>query len=117
LGGNTFEFYSNTLRAASRQRLRLETELRKALRHHALEVYYQPKRRLSTGLIDSVEALVRWNHPERGLIPPAEFVPLAEDNGLIVEIGEHVLNAACQQAQAWQQQGLGRIKLAVNLSA
>src|SRR5690606_25573898 len=62
-------------------------------------------------------ALVRWNHPERGLILPTEFVPIAEDSGLIVEIGEHVLNVACQQAQAWQQQGLGRIQVAVNLSA
>ncbi|RMF20132.1 MAG: diguanylate cyclase, partial [Gammaproteobacteria bacterium] len=90
LGGNTFEFYSKMLQNLSSQRLELESELRKALQRNELEVYYQPKLNARTRLVESVEALVRWHHPERGLISPAEFVPVAEECGLIAEVGELV---------------------------
>src|SRR5690554_2936185 len=117
LGGNKYQFYSRSLKALSMQQLTLETELRKALQSNALEVYYQPKLQLANNRIESVEALVRWHHPTRGLIPPAEFVPLAEESGLIAEVGAQVLHTACRQARAWLDEGLGRIRVAVNLSA
>ncbi|WP_369600000.1 EAL domain-containing protein [Hahella sp. SMD15-11] len=117
LGGNTFEFYSKMLQNLAGQRLSLESELRKALARNELEVYYQPKLNVRTQMIESVEALVRWHHPERGMISPAEFVPVAEESGLIMEIGEQVLRQACAQAVRWADQGLGDIRVAVNLSA
>lgn len=117
LGGNKHQFYSHALKALFMQQLTLETELRKALQSNGLEVYYQPKLQLANDRIESVEALVRWRHPTRGVIPPAEFVPLAEESGLIAEVGAQVLYSACRQAQAWQEAGLGQIRVSVNLSA
>ncbi len=116
LGGNTFQFYNDSLQACTVERLQLENQLRKAVDEGQLEVYYQPKLDLRDGQIHAAEALVRWNHPQRGLVPPAEFIGLAEENGLIVPIGEFVLQQACQQAQAWRQSGLADIRVSVNLS-
>ena len=80
-------------------------------------LHYQPKINLETGAITGVEALIRWPHPERGLVPPAQFVPIAEDCGLIVPIGQWVLREACRQARAWQKAGLPPVPVAVNISA
>ncbi|MCX7289611.1 EAL domain-containing protein, partial [Janthinobacterium sp.] len=98
-------------------RMRLETGLRQALSAQQLLLHYQPKYALASGRIIGAEALVRWHHPQHGMIPPAEFIPLAESTGLVVQVGEWVLEAACAQAQAWKLAGLPPIRLAVNVSA
>jgi EAL domain-containing protein (putative c-di-GMP-specific phosphodiesterase class I) len=101
----------------AQQRLALERDLRLAIERGELEVYYQPKVDISTGRVAGMEALLRWNHPEKGLIPPATFIPLAEETGLIIQIGEFVLKEACKVNRGWQKAGLGPIIVAVNLSA
>ena len=116
-GGNHYQFYTADMKRASSNRLALETSLCHALERQEFEVYYQPRVDLKTGQIISAEALVRWNHPERGLILPAEFIPLAEETGLIIPIGEWVLYTACVQAKAWQANHFAPLKVAVNLSA
>ena len=116
LGGNTFQFFTDNLQACTLERLQLETQLRKAIDSDQLEVFYQPKLRLSDGSLNGAEALVRWRHPELGLVPPNDFIGLAEETGLIAAIGEIVLRQACQQAYEWQQQGLAEIRVSVNLS-
>lgn len=116
LGGNNYQFYSEKLQDFSKFRLAVENDLRKALANNELEVYYQPKLNLLTDKVESVEALVRWNHPHRGLIVPSDFVNIAEESGLIAELGADVLHTACQQAQSWRTQNIGDIKVSVNLS-
>ncbi len=116
-GGNGYRFYSSELNERLNTRLALETDLRHALDRDELLLHYQPKVDVSTGRVLGVEALLRWQHPKRGLIPPIEFVPVAEDTGLIVPIGAWVLETACRQARAWQQAGVPRLTVAVNLSA
>ncbi|WP_166362258.1 putative bifunctional diguanylate cyclase/phosphodiesterase [Pseudomonas akapageensis] len=116
LGGNTFQFYTQSLQASTLERLQLETHLRKAIEERQLEVFYQPKLCLVTGRLEAVEALVRWRHPQWGLVPPGEFIGLAEETGLIGPIGEFVLRQACWQACEWQRQGLDPIRVSVNLS-
>jgi EAL domain-containing protein (putative c-di-GMP-specific phosphodiesterase class I) len=116
LGGNTFQFYTDNLQACTLERLQLETQLRKAIDEHQLEVFYQPKLCLADDSLNAAEALVRWRHPERGLVPPGDFIGLAEETGLIAPIGEFVLRRACQQARDWQLQGLAQIRVSVNLS-
>jgi EAL domain-containing protein (putative c-di-GMP-specific phosphodiesterase class I) len=96
--------------------LTLEEDLRQALKLEQFIVYYQPKVDLRTGKISGVEALLRWRHPEKGMIPPDQFISLAEDTGLILPIGEWVLRTACLQAKAWQEAGLPDITVAVNVS-
>jgi diguanylate cyclase (GGDEF)-like protein/PAS domain S-box-containing protein len=115
-GGNQIQVFDESLITFSRERLEIEKELRTALSNNELEVYYQPKLDLHKGLITSYEALVRWRHPVRGLISPDEFVAIAEENGLISDLGFYVLNAACEQTKAWQDQGLGELSVSVNLS-
>lgn len=115
LGGNTFQFFRDNLQDSTLERLRLETRLRKAVEEGQLDVHYQPKLCLASARADSVEALVRWHHPEEGMIPPSTFIGLAEECGLIGEIGEFVLRRACLQAAEWSQRGLN-LRVSVNLS-
>ena len=115
-GRNAFRFHSQEIKNQSIERLMLETSLRRALERNELLLYYQPKRDLGRGGISGVEALLRWNHPDLGLLQPSRFIPLAEETGLIVPIGKWVLETACAQDMAWQRQGLPAIRIAVNLS-
>lgn len=116
LGRANFQFFTDALNRASAERLDLEGKLRRAISRNELEVWYQPQLSLTTSRTVGVEALLRWRHPERGLIPPATFIPLAEETRLIVEIGTWVLRTACRQAVAWRKRGLGPLRLSVNLS-
>ncbi|WP_308638647.1 sensor domain-containing protein [Paenibacillus silvisoli] len=115
-GKNDFLFYSEEWDDRSRERLALEHDLKIALQKKQLVLHYQPQYHLQTGDIVGVEALVRWEHPERGLVPPGQFIELAEENGLIVQIGDWVLREACRQNKAWQDAGLRKIPVSVNLS-
>ncbi|MEH6565934.1 MAG: EAL domain-containing protein [Halopseudomonas sp.] len=116
LGGNNAQFFTHELRAYSLDRLQLENQLRKALEDDQLLVYYQPKLHLASDRIRSAEALVRWQHPERGLIMPGEFINIAEESGLIGALGDCVLRQACQQASQWYQKGPEAVAVSVNLS-
>lgn len=115
-GKNNFQFYSKNIQVQSVEHLALETSLRHALDRDELFLHYQARVDLKTGKITGVEALLRWQHPELGLMPPMSFIPIAEETGLIVPIGKWVLKAACMQNIAWQRQGLPPICMAVNLS-
>ena len=115
--GDHVAFYSQDMNQGMQERMRIESGLRHALGHGQLLLHYQPKFSIASGKIIGAEALVRWHHPERGLVPPAEFIPLAEATGLVVQVGEWVLEAACAQAQAWKEGGLPPTRLAVNVSA
>jgi diguanylate cyclase (GGDEF)-like protein len=115
-GQNGVQFFTASMNASAFERLTLEADLRKAIEREELLVYYQPKVELATGNIVGVEALVRWQHPEFGLVSPAQFIPIAEETGLIIPIGEFVLRIACAQNRRWQDQGLRPIRMAVNLS-
>ncbi len=115
-GRDTVQFYSQDMHVRALERLTLEQSLRYALERQELELYYQPQMDLRHGRIIGVEALLRWRHSRRGLISPTEFVPLAEETGLIEAIGEWVLRTACRQASAWQKEGLPPLRMAVNLS-
>ena len=117
LGRGTYRFFDAEMSEGLRQRVEQEAALRLALEKHQLHVVYQPKVDLATGAIAGAEALLRWAHPEQGPIPPASFIPLAEESGLIVPIGEWVLRTACAQSKAWQDAGLPRIVASVNVSA
>lgn len=116
-GRNNYQFYTSDMNARAFERLALENSLRHALERNELRVYYQPKVNTSTGKITGAEALVRWQHPDMGLVSPAKFIPLAEESGLIVPIGEFVMRTACAQNKAWQDAGFTPITMAVNLSA
>jgi diguanylate cyclase (GGDEF)-like protein/PAS domain S-box-containing protein len=115
--GDHVAFYSQDMNQGMQERMRIESGLRHALGNGELLLHYQPKYSISDGKIIGAEALVRWRHPERGLVPPIEFIPLAEATGLVVQVGEWVLEAACAQAQVWKDAGLPPIRLAVNVSA
>ncbi len=116
-GRNDFAFYNPSLNHHSIEKLAFESELRRAVEQQQFSVYYQPKIGMRSGQLDGVEALLRWQHPTMGAISPARFIPVAEEAGLIVEIGRWVLEQACRQQVAWRAQGLASIKMAVNLSA
>ncbi|MEG3958440.1 EAL domain-containing protein [Microcoleus sp. herbarium2] len=116
-GGNNYQFYMAKAADSSINIFTQESCLRNALKRSEFEVYYEPQIEIKTGKIIGAEALVRWNHPERGRVSPAEFIPMAEEMGLIAPLGEWVLETACRQTKAWQTQGLPPLRVAVNLSA
>lgn len=115
-GKNNFQYYTRAMNESSLEMLNLENNLRKALERGELMLYYQPKMDLLTGTICGMEALIRWQRPEEGMIFPSKFIPLAEATGLIVPIGEFVLKTACRQNKIWQDAGLLQVGVAVNLS-
>jgi diguanylate cyclase (GGDEF)-like protein len=116
-GRNNFRFFSEEMNAQVVERLTLESSLRLALAKEELFLLYQPQMDVATGRITGLEALLRWQHPELGLVPPDRFIRIAENSGLIVPIGEWVLRTACRQAKKWQDDGLPPVSVAVNVSA
>ena len=116
-GGNSYQAYSRSMNATALQRLTLENSLRRALEREEFEVHYQPIVEAGSGITVAAEALVRWRHPDLGLLLPSEFIALAEENGLIVPLGEWVMRTACAQNLAWQRMGLAPIRVVVNLSS
>ncbi|MGB8435915.1 MAG: EAL domain-containing protein [Burkholderiales bacterium] len=116
-GGGTYEVYSRDLSAKSMHRLNIENELRRAIEREELRIYFQPKVRVESGRGSGSEVLVRWQHPERGLIGPDKFIPIAEETGLIVPLGEWVLRAACTQVVDWLRQGLRVPRFSVNVAS
>jgi len=115
-GRNTYKFFDSSIMGFSRERLDIEGELRSALGSKQLALHYQPKIDIATGEMRAVEALIRWHHPSRGFILPGEFIPIAEESGLILEIGDWVIREACRQARDWQQRQMPFIRIAVNVS-
>lgn len=116
-GADSYMFYNEEMNNLATERLHIETGLRRALAGNELQLHYQPKVSLRDGRIVGAEALIRWQHPELGMMPPARFIPVAEETGLILEIGTWVLEAACSQIRAWRQAGLETPPIAINLSA
>ena len=115
-GKNNFRFYSSNLNGISIRKMELENGLRKALEQNQLTLHYQPQVSLASEELVGIEALIRWQHPEHGVIAPSEFIPLAEETGLIVQIGKWVLREACKQRKAWESAGLRDVPIAVNVS-
>jgi diguanylate cyclase (GGDEF)-like protein len=115
-GGNNYQFYAADMNAQALKRLALETSLRRAVENDEFITYYQPVLNLATDEIVGAEALVRWRHPEFGILPPARFIDLAEETGLLLEISERVLRTACAQTRAWEDSGYGCLRVAVNIS-
>jgi len=116
-GGDNYQFYTADMHAIASRQLALETSLRRAIENHEFLLHYQPRVAVDSLEITGIEALVRWQHPQFGLVSPADFISLAEDTGLIIPIGEWVLRTACRQNKKWQDQGYSPIRVAVNLSA
>jgi diguanylate cyclase (GGDEF)-like protein/PAS domain S-box-containing protein len=117
LGRNNFQFYTPAMNEESQERVRIESALRNALERREFVLHYQPQVDLKTGRIVGMEALIRWQHPELGMVPPGRFIGIAEETGLIVPIGAWVMRTAAAQNKAWQDAGLGQLRVAVNLSA
>ena len=115
-GRNTYQFYSSAMEYGTLNRLTLESELRIAIQRNEFELFYQPQVNIQTGELIGLEGLIRWNHPIKGMIYPDAFIPLAEENGMILPIGEKVIEWACQQNIAWQHAGLPKFPISVNLS-
>jgi diguanylate cyclase (GGDEF)-like protein/PAS domain S-box-containing protein len=115
-GGNAFRFHTADMQQQVNKTLRVENDLRKALRDNELLLHYQPQISFTTGRVVGCEALVRWQHPELGLVPPGDFIPVAEDSGLIAPIGDWVLRTATQQCRTWQKAGLTDLVMAINVS-
>jgi diguanylate cyclase (GGDEF)-like protein/PAS domain S-box-containing protein len=116
-GRNNYQFYIAAMHARTAQRLQLESQLRQALERGEFLLHYQPKLDLAAGSISGFEALLRWNHPQRGLVPPLEFIPILEDTGLIIRVGEWVIAEVCRQLRAWEAHDLPLPPVAINLSA
>jgi EAL domain-containing protein (putative c-di-GMP-specific phosphodiesterase class I) len=116
-GRNNFQYFSHDMNVKATERLLLENCLRKAVERGELYLVYQPQVNLHTGTLVGVEALLRWQHPELGLVPPDRFIPLAEETGLIGPIGKWVFENSCRQAMKWHTAGLPAIRVAVNISA
>jgi len=115
-GGNTYQYHTEEIHIAALEYIQLESALRKAIHQNELTLYYQPKFRVSTGNITSVEGLMRWEHPTLGIISPAKFIQIAEETGLIIQIGEWALQEACQRIKYWQNEGFEHITVALKLS-
>jgi diguanylate cyclase (GGDEF)-like protein len=115
-GRNNVQCYAESMGTVTHERVKFESELHEALRLGQFELHYQPKVDTATGRINSAEALIRWRHPKRGLLPPAEFIPVADECGLLDAIGEWVLSEACRQGRIWQQSGPRPVRIAVNLA-
>ena len=116
-GKNRYEFFTTEMNSRLIEKLELEESLRSAIKNNEFKVFYQPQINIETGKIDGMEALVRWIHPQKSIISPIKFIPLAEDTGLIIPIGDIVLREACMQNKLWQQAGYTPLRVAVNLSA
>ena len=115
-GKNQFQFYNKAMNANAKERLTMESQLRNALEHKELQLHYQPQMELDNGRVVGVEALLRWQNKKLGNVPPDTFIPIAEDSGLIIPIGEWVLRTACTQLKAWQDTGVPIVRVAVNIS-
>ncbi|PKN79144.1 MAG: hypothetical protein CVU51_15315 [Deltaproteobacteria bacterium HGW-Deltaproteobacteria-1] len=115
-GKNNFHFYSSSMHTSVLAVLTMESDLHKALERNELVLYYQPKVDAATRMVKGMEALIRWKHPDKGLIPPMQFIPLAETSGLIIPIGEFVIRTVCRQIKTWQEAGYKQIKISVNVS-
>lgn len=113
---NSYQFYTMNMSVSSVERLQMEERLRRAFDNHEFLLHYQPQIDIDTGEIVGIEALVRWNNPKMGLIPPGEFIPLAEETGLIIPLGKWIMESACRQNKLWQEQGLNPVIMAVNVS-
>lgn len=116
-GGAQYRFYSSEMNARGHELLLLEADLQRALENNEFCLYYQPQVSLDSGKITGVEALIRWQHPNRGLVSPADFIPLLEKSRMIIPVGEWVLRTACQQHRAWRENGYSNIRISVNVSA
>jgi EAL domain-containing protein (putative c-di-GMP-specific phosphodiesterase class I) len=116
-GRNNYQYFTREMNERALERVRMEVALRRAIERREFLLHYQPKVDLKSGAICGLEALLRWQHPEKGLVSPAEFIPVLEDTGLIVPVGEWVMQAVCAQIQAWRGTGLAVPPVAVNLSA
>jgi len=116
-GRRNYKFFRGSMNTAASAKLSLESDLHNALRQNEFVLHYQPQVDMVSRAIVGVEALIRWQHPRRGMVPPLEFIPLAEERGLIVPIGEWVLRTACAQASAWQKAGLSKVSVAVNMAS
>lgn len=117
LGGNTYQYFETAMNTAATEYLSIRNGIKKGLDRNEFELYYQPQLDIDSNRVVGVEALVRWNHPEWGIVSPARFIPIAEDSGLILPLSNWILDEACQQAMAWQAAGLPPLRMAVNLSA
>jgi EAL domain-containing protein (putative c-di-GMP-specific phosphodiesterase class I) len=116
-GKNNYHFYSSSMHSSVLELLTLESDLHKALERDELVLYYQPKVDAATRMVKGMEALIRWKHPDKGLIPPLQFIPLAETSGLIIPIGEFVIRTACGQIKTWQEAGYKQMNIALNVSS
>jgi len=116
VGRNNFQFFSEGMNKSTNDRLMLENSLHQALQRDEFTVHYQPQADMRSGRLVGAEALIRWQHPERGMVSPLQFIPLAEENGMILAIGTWVLREVCRQIKAWREQGLNGLRFAVNLS-
>jgi EAL domain-containing protein (putative c-di-GMP-specific phosphodiesterase class I) len=116
-GRNTYTYFQASLNTQAEKRLQLESELRKALDRNELTLHYQPIVNISSGAVEGAEALLRWKNPKLGSVPPDQFIPLAEETGLIIPIGDWVLQTACREAKTWQRDGRPPLRLAVNISS
>jgi diguanylate cyclase (GGDEF)-like protein len=115
-GGGIYQYYTHEMDAAAHEHIKLEAELRRAIQNNEFVLYFQPQLNLKDGKIERVEALIRWEHPEIGLVPPMKFIPLAEETGLIMPIGEWALHEACRLNKQWQDEGYNPVTVAVNIS-
>jgi len=116
MGRNTYQYFKNSMNKAALERFSMDRDLKKALIKKEFVLYYQPQLRLSDEKIVGAEALIRWNHPRKGMVPPDHFIPIAEESGIILDINQWVFHTACQQATAWVKKNLPPISVAINLS-